>query len=160
MTLLGPHNVSSDHSYDMPMGTADRRASNEFLVCGGHCQPSASLRSTATTMPVPTQAHSPQPVLLGARLQSAPTLTNIYQNKQKLRKQHSDPVCPSQAGAGYSCSPQPRATATTCAHVDLQTKTTSGGFSGSGGTLCSIGGTGVGAPRLGCAQGPPFWEQR
>ena len=53
------------------------------------------------------QAQSPQPLLLGARLQSAPTLTDIYQNKQKLRKQHSDPVCPSQAGAGYSCSPQP-----------------------------------------------------
>lgn len=51
------------------------------------------------------QAQSPQPVLLGARLPSAPTLTDIYQNKQKLRKQHSDPVCPSQAGAGHSCSP-------------------------------------------------------
>lgn len=56
--------------------------------------------------PVP-QAQSPQSVLLGARLQSAPTLTDIYQNKQKLRKQHSDPVCPSHAGPGYSYSPQP-----------------------------------------------------
>lgn len=46
-------------------------------------------------------------LLLGARLQSAPTLTDIYQNKQKLRKQHSDPVCPSHAGAGYNYSPQP-----------------------------------------------------
>ncbi|KAB0366143.1 hypothetical protein FD754_010299 [Muntiacus muntjak] len=326
-TVLGPHNISSDHSYDAPMGTAGRRASNEFLVCGGQCQPSTSPHSAATTMPVPTQvrnyqrieqnltsnagsgtnlhagillpgtarhgsrsktrlstgssrlyspsplvgtipepfgqcccghpwghesrsrnssgspvlqAQLPQPVLLGARLQSAPTLTNIYQNKQKLRKQHSDPMCPSQAGAGYSCSPQPswhgslgssptelhhgsfhisqntsifqpgclgrlswafqgaprdrdnprkcthcvlvqggerqkpistgklsgqqvktpfgghqgsatvpglltlgspshRATATTCAQANLQTKTTSGGSSGSGGTLCSIG---------------------
>ncbi|XP_061247139.1 serine/threonine-protein kinase ULK2 isoform X4 [Bos javanicus] len=200
--------------YDMPMGTAGRRASNEFLVFGGQCQPSVSPHSTAAPIPVPTQvrnyqrieqnltstagsstnlhgsprsavvrrsntsplgflrpgscspapadavpaigrrlstgssrpyspsplvgtipeqfrqcccghlqghesrsrnssgspvpqAQSPQPVLLGARLQSAPTLTDIYQNKQKLRKQHSDPVCPSQAGAGYSCSPQP-----------------------------------------------------
>ncbi|XP_015314225.1 serine/threonine-protein kinase ULK2 isoform X3 [Bos taurus] len=199
---------------DMPMGTAGRRASNEFLVFGGQCQPSVSPHSTAAPIPVPTQvrnyqrieqnltstagsstnlhgsprsavvrrsntsplgflrpgscspapadavpaigrrlstgssrpyspsplvgtipeqfrqcccghlqghesrsrnssgspvpqAQSPQPVLLGARLQSAPTLTDIYQNKQKLRKQHSDPVCPSQAGAGYSCSPQP-----------------------------------------------------
>ncbi|KAB0388205.1 hypothetical protein FD755_003161 [Muntiacus reevesi] len=193
-TVLGPHNISSDHSYDAPMGTAGRCASNEFLVCGGQCQPSTSPHSAATTMPVPTQvrnyqrieqnltsnagsgtnlhagillpgtgrrgsgcktrlstgssrlyspsplvgtipepfgqcccghpwghesrsrnssgspvlqAQLPQPVLLGARLQSAPTLTNIYQNKQKLRKQHSDPMCPSQAGAGYSCSPQP-----------------------------------------------------
>ncbi|KAB0400016.1 hypothetical protein E2I00_017957 [Balaenoptera physalus] len=56
--------------------------------------------------PVP-QPPSPQPLLLGARLQSASTLTDIYQNKQKLRKQHSDPVCPSHAGAGCSCSPQP-----------------------------------------------------
>lgn len=56
--------------------------------------------------PVP-QTQSPQSLLLGARLQSAPTLTDIYQNKQKLRKQHSDPVCPSHAGAGYSYSPQP-----------------------------------------------------
>lgn len=53
------------------------------------------------------QAQSPQSLLLGARLQSAPTLTDIYQNKQKLRKQLSDPVCPSHAGAGNSCSPQP-----------------------------------------------------
>uniref|UniRef100_M3XSF2 ULK2 n=1 Tax=Mustela putorius furo TaxID=9669 RepID=M3XSF2_MUSPF len=56
--------------------------------------------------PVPP-ALSPQPFLSGARLQSTPTLTDIYQNKQKLRKQHSDPVCPSHAGAGYSYSPQP-----------------------------------------------------
>ncbi|KAM9747179.1 serine/threonine-protein kinase ULK2 isoform 6-T7 [Dama dama] len=212
--VLVPHNISSDHSYDMPIGTAGRRASNEFLVCGGQCQPSVSPHSAAAPIPVPTQvrnyqrieqnltstagsstnlhgsprsaavrrsntsplgflrpgscspapadavpaigrrlstgssrpyspsplvgtipeqfrqcccghlqghesrsrnssgspvpqAQSPQPVLLGARLQSAPTLTDIYQNKQKLRKQHSDPVCPSQAGAGYSCSPQP-----------------------------------------------------
>lgn len=55
--------------------------------------------------PVP-QSQSPQS-LLGARLQSAPTLTDIYQNKQKLRKQHSDPVCPSYAGHGFSHSPQP-----------------------------------------------------
>lgn len=56
--------------------------------------------------PVP-QTQSPQSFLLGARLQSTPTLTDIYQNKQKLRKQHSDPVCPSHSGAGYSYSPQP-----------------------------------------------------
>ncbi|NXP46187.1 ULK2 kinase, partial [Heliornis fulica] len=56
--------------------------------------------------PVPS-SQSPQSLLMGARLQSAPTLTDIYQNKQKLRKQHSDPVCPSYAGYGYSHSPQP-----------------------------------------------------
>ncbi|OXB71882.1 UNVERIFIED_CONTAM: hypothetical protein H355_004228 [Colinus virginianus] len=56
--------------------------------------------------PIPP-SQSPQSLLMGARLQSAPTLTDIYQNKQKLRKQHSDPVCPSYAGYGYSHSPQP-----------------------------------------------------
>uniref|UniRef100_A0A2K6UHL5 non-specific serine/threonine protein kinase n=1 Tax=Saimiri boliviensis boliviensis TaxID=39432 RepID=A0A2K6UHL5_SAIBB len=212
--VLVPHNISSDHSYDMPTGTAGRRASNEFLVCGGQCQPTVSPHSETAPIPVPTQirnyqrieqnltstassgtnvhgsprsavvrrsntspmgflrlgscspvpadtaqtvgrrlstgssrpyspsplvgtipeqfsqcccghpqghdsrsrnssgspvpqAQSPQSLLLGARLQSAPTLTDIYQNKQKLRKQHSDPVCPSHAGAGYSYSPQP-----------------------------------------------------
>ncbi|XP_017370395.1 serine/threonine-protein kinase ULK2 isoform X2 [Cebus imitator] len=212
--VLVPHNISSDHSYDMPTGTAGRRASNEFLVCGGQCPPTVSPHSETVPIPVPTQirnyqrieqnltstassgtnvhgsprsavvrrsntspmgflrlgscspvpadtaqtvgrrlstgssrpyspsplvgtipeqfsqcccghpqghdsrsrnssgspvpqAQSPQSLLLGARLQSAPTLTDIYQNKQKLRKQHSDPVCPSHAGAGYSYSPQP-----------------------------------------------------
>ncbi|XP_023369783.1 serine/threonine-protein kinase ULK2 isoform X2 [Otolemur garnettii] len=212
--VLVPHNISSDHSCDVPMGAAGRRASQDFLVCGGQCQPTMSSHSETAPIPVPTQirnyqrieqnltstassgtnphgsprsavvrrsntspmgflrlgscspvpadtvqtvgrrlstgssrpyspsplvgtipeqlsqcccghpqghesrsrnssgspvpqAQSPQPLLLGARLQSAPTLTDIYQNKQKLRKQHSDPVCPSHAGAGYSCSPQP-----------------------------------------------------
>nr|XP_026267143.1 serine/threonine-protein kinase ULK2 isoform X2 [Urocitellus parryii] len=166
--VLVPHNISSDHSYDMPMGTTGRRASNEFLVCGGsavvrrsntspmgflrlgsgssapadtaqtvgrrlsigssrpyspsplvgtipeqfsqcccgHSQGHESRSRNSSGSPVP-QAQSPQSLLLGARLQSAPTLTDIYQNKQKLRKQHSDPVCPSHTGAGYNYSPQP-----------------------------------------------------
>ncbi|KAG8451693.1 hypothetical protein GDO86_003764 [Hymenochirus boettgeri] len=213
--VLVPHNLSSDHSYDMPTTAAGRRASSsEFLVCGGQGQPQVSPRSETAPIPVPTQlrnyqrieqnltsgvspisnphgsprsgvvrrsntspmgflkvgsgspsstdvvqaigrrlstgssrpyspsplvgtipeqlghcccghtqghesrsrsssggslipqSQSPQP-LLGARLQSAPTLTDIYQNKQKLRKQHSDPVCPSYAGQGFGHSPQP-----------------------------------------------------
>ncbi|XP_060503145.1 serine/threonine-protein kinase ULK2 isoform X4 [Panthera onca] len=212
--VLVPHSISSDHSCDVPMGAAGERASNEFLVCAGQCQPTVSPHSETAPIPVPTQirnyqrieqnltstassgtnlhgsprsaavrrsntspmgflrlgscspapadtvqtvgrrlstgssrpyspsplvgtipeqfsqcccghpqghesrsrnssgspvpqAQSPQSLLLGARLQSAPTLTDIYQNKQKLRKQHSDPVCPSHAGVGYSYSPQP-----------------------------------------------------
>ncbi|XP_020923588.1 serine/threonine-protein kinase ULK2 isoform X9 [Sus scrofa] len=216
--VLVPHSVSSEHPHDMPVGIAGRRASNEFLVCGGGvcrpCQPTAPPPSEAAPVPVPTQlrnyqrieqnltsaaspgaslhgsprsavvrrsntspmgfprpgscspapadaaqtvgrrlstgscrpyspsplvgavpeppsqcccghpqgpetrsrsasgspvppAPAPQSLPLGARLQSAPTLTDIYQNKQKLRKQHSDPVCPPHAGATYSCSPQP-----------------------------------------------------
>ncbi|NXL43090.1 ULK2 kinase, partial [Podilymbus podiceps] len=65
-----------------------------------------SLFFIPTGSPIPP-SQSPQSLLMGARLQSAPTLTDIYQNKQKLRKQHSDPVCPSYAGYGYSHSPQP-----------------------------------------------------
>jgi len=74
--------------------------------CCGHPQGHESRSRNSSGSPVP-QTPSPQSLLLGARLQSAPTLTDIYQNKQKLRKQHSDPVCPSHAGAGYSYSPQP-----------------------------------------------------
>uniref|UniRef100_A0A452RW33 Unc-51 like autophagy activating kinase 2 n=1 Tax=Ursus americanus TaxID=9643 RepID=A0A452RW33_URSAM len=74
--------------------------------CCGHPQGHESRSRNSSGSPVP-QAPSPQSLLLGARLQSAPTLTDIYQNKQKLRKQHSDPVCPSHTGAGYSYSPQP-----------------------------------------------------
>ncbi|KAM8814178.1 serine/threonine-protein kinase ULK2 [Rhynchonycteris naso] len=212
--VLVPHSVSSDPSYEMPVGAAGRRASHDFLLCGGPCPPMMSSHGETAPVPVPTQirnyqrleqnlsstagcgtalhgsprsavvrrsntspvgflrvgscspspadaaqtvgrrlstgssrpyspsplvgtipeqcsqcccghpqgheprsrsstgfsgpqALSPQSLLLGARLQSAPTLTDIYQNKQKLRKQHSDPVCPSHAGAGHSCSPQP-----------------------------------------------------
>uniref|UniRef100_A0A8C8SEN9 non-specific serine/threonine protein kinase n=1 Tax=Pelusios castaneus TaxID=367368 RepID=A0A8C8SEN9_9SAUR len=243
--VLVPHNISSDHLYDMPLGAAGRRASSDFLMCGGQspltisgssgtlqkpsssssrssssgsanrqCQPSVSPRSETAPIPVPTQlrnyqrieqnltspaspvsnphgsprsavvrrsntspmgflkmgscspipadatpgvgrrlstgssrpyspsplvgtipeqlghcccgqpqghesrsrnasgspippSQSPQSLLMGARLQSAPTLTDIYQNKQKLRKQHSDPVCPSYAGYSYSHSAQP-----------------------------------------------------
>ncbi|KAK2502303.1 hypothetical protein MC885_018890 [Smutsia gigantea] len=74
--------------------------------CCGHPQGHESRSRNSSGSPV-LQAQSPQSLLLGARLQSAPTLTDIYQNKQKLRKQLSDPVCPSHAGAGNSCSPQP-----------------------------------------------------
>ncbi|XP_039363650.1 serine/threonine-protein kinase ULK2 isoform X3 [Mauremys reevesii] len=197
--VLVPHNISSDHSYDMPLGAAGRRASSDFMMCGGQSpltisgssgtlqKPSSSSirsnssgsanrsavvrRSNTSPMgflkmgscsPVPAdtaqgvgrrlstgssrpyspsplvgtipeqlghcccgqpqghesrsrntsgspipQSQSPQSLLMGARLQSAPTLTDIYQNKQKLRKQHSDPVCPSYAGYGYCYSPQP-----------------------------------------------------
>ncbi|XP_025020919.1 serine/threonine-protein kinase ULK2 isoform X2 [Python bivittatus] len=217
--VLVPHNISSDQSYDLPLAAAGRRASSEFLMCGGQspltvsgsagnfqkpssnnsgsspsgsanrqCQPSVSPRSETMPIPVPTQlrnyqlieqnltsatspgsnphgsprsavvrrsntsplgflktgscspvpadtaqtigrrlstgssrpyspsplgssatqSQSPQSLLLaGARLQNTPTLTDIYQNKQKLRKQHSDPICPSYTGYSYGHSPQP-----------------------------------------------------
>lgn len=48
----------------------------------------------------------PSSQLLGARLQSAPTLTDVYQNKQKLYKQFSDPVQPTTLAYPSSHSPQ------------------------------------------------------
>uniref|UniRef100_A0A672L2B4 non-specific serine/threonine protein kinase n=1 Tax=Sinocyclocheilus grahami TaxID=75366 RepID=A0A672L2B4_SINGR len=48
----------------------------------------------------------PSSQLLGARLQSVPTLTDIYQNKQKLHKQLSDPVHPTASAYPTSHSPQ------------------------------------------------------
>lgn len=45
----------------------------------------------------------PSSHLLGPRLQSAPTLTEFYQTRQKLHKQLSDPVQPSS-----SCSHSPQ----------------------------------------------------
>ncbi|KAM9318484.1 serine/threonine-protein kinase ULK2 [Pholidichthys leucotaenia] len=54
-------------------------------------------RSSSGGSPVPSSQ------LLGARLQSAPTLTEVYQTRQKLHKQLSDPVQPSS-----SCSHSPQ----------------------------------------------------
>ncbi|KAK2847529.1 hypothetical protein Q5P01_010528 [Channa striata] len=55
-------------------------------------------RSSSGGSPVPSSQ------LLGARLQSAPTLTEVYQTRQKLHKQLSDPVQPS----SYSCNHSPQ----------------------------------------------------
>uniref|UniRef100_A0A673K888 non-specific serine/threonine protein kinase n=1 Tax=Sinocyclocheilus rhinocerous TaxID=307959 RepID=A0A673K888_9TELE len=209
--VLVPH-LSGEQSYDLPMGAVGRRASSEFLLCGGPPQPSSgqtpmvSPRSETTPIPVPTQVrnyqrikqnlsssptttlygsprsgtvrrsntspmgfpkmvsgspspadtvqmvgrrlstgssrpYSPSPLvgtipeqlghcccghpqshearsrsssgspvpssqLLGTRLQSVPTLTDIYQNKQKLHKQLSDPVHPTVSAYPTSHSPQ------------------------------------------------------
>ncbi|XP_042298280.1 serine/threonine-protein kinase ULK2 isoform X3 [Sceloporus undulatus] len=75
--------------------------------CCGQLQGHESRSRTSSGSPAPPSP-SPQSLLMaGARLQNTPTLTDIYQNKQKLRKQHSDPICPSYAGYSYSHSPQP-----------------------------------------------------
>uniref|UniRef100_A0A665WRQ2 non-specific serine/threonine protein kinase n=1 Tax=Echeneis naucrates TaxID=173247 RepID=A0A665WRQ2_ECHNA len=68
----------------------------------GHCcchQQSHEPRSRSSSggSPVPSSQ------LLGARLHSAPTLTEVYQTRQKLHKQLSDPVQPSS-----SCSHSPQ----------------------------------------------------
>uniref|UniRef100_A0A674MHP2 non-specific serine/threonine protein kinase n=1 Tax=Takifugu rubripes TaxID=31033 RepID=A0A674MHP2_TAKRU len=44
----------------------------------------------------------PSSQLLGARLQSAPTLTEFYQTRQKLHKQLSDPIQPSSSLCSHS----------------------------------------------------------
>ncbi|XP_068568332.1 serine/threonine-protein kinase ULK2 isoform X1 [Cebidichthys violaceus] len=56
-------------------------------------------RSSSGGSPVPSSQ------LLGPRLQSAPTLTEFYQTRQKLHKQLSEPVQPS---ASSSCSHSPQ----------------------------------------------------
>ncbi|CAN9510997.1 unnamed protein product [Ophioblennius macclurei] len=66
--------------------------------CCCHLQAQESRsRSSSGGSPVPSSQ------LLGARLQSAPTLTEVYQTRQKLHKQLSDPVQPSS-----SCSHSPQ----------------------------------------------------
>uniref|UniRef100_A0A673BBN0 non-specific serine/threonine protein kinase n=1 Tax=Sphaeramia orbicularis TaxID=375764 RepID=A0A673BBN0_9TELE len=57
-----------------------------------------------TQIPIPPPPGSPVPSsqLLGARLQSAPMLTEVYQTRQKLHKQLSDPVPPSSSSCSHS----------------------------------------------------------
>ncbi|XP_028857529.1 serine/threonine-protein kinase ULK2 isoform X3 [Denticeps clupeoides] len=69
--------------------------------CCGHPQGHESRsRSSSGGSPVPPSQ------LLGARLQSAPLLADAYQNKQKLHKQLSDPVHPTNSAFPSSHSPQ------------------------------------------------------
>ncbi|XP_062241420.1 serine/threonine-protein kinase ULK2 isoform X3 [Platichthys flesus] len=53
-------------------------------------------RSSSGGSPVPSSQ------LLGARLQSSPTLTEVYQTRQKLHKQLSDPIQPSSSSCSHS----------------------------------------------------------
>uniref|UniRef100_A0A673I8U7 non-specific serine/threonine protein kinase n=1 Tax=Sinocyclocheilus rhinocerous TaxID=307959 RepID=A0A673I8U7_9TELE len=68
--------------------------------CCGHPQSHEARSRSSSGSPVPSSQ------LLGARLQSVPTLTDIYQNKQKLHKQLSDPVHPTTSAYPTSHSPQ------------------------------------------------------
>ncbi|KAG7470513.1 hypothetical protein MATL_G00114650 [Megalops atlanticus] len=68
--------------------------------CCGHQGHELRSRSSSGGSPVPSSQ------LLGARLQSAPTLTDVYQTKQKLHKQLSDPVHPTSSAHPSSHSPQ------------------------------------------------------
>uniref|UniRef100_A0A8C2ENM0 non-specific serine/threonine protein kinase n=1 Tax=Cyprinus carpio TaxID=7962 RepID=A0A8C2ENM0_CYPCA len=68
--------------------------------CCGHPQSHEARSRSSSGSPVPSSQ------LLGTRLQSAPTLTDIYQNKQKLHKQLSDPVYPTASAYPTSHSPQ------------------------------------------------------
>uniref|UniRef100_A0AAR2LCK7 non-specific serine/threonine protein kinase n=1 Tax=Pygocentrus nattereri TaxID=42514 RepID=A0AAR2LCK7_PYGNA len=68
--------------------------------CGHPHSHEARSRSSSGGSPVPSSQ------LLGARLQSAPTLTDVYQNKQKLHKQLSDPVQPTTLAYPPTHSPQ------------------------------------------------------
>uniref|UniRef100_A0A8C7D070 non-specific serine/threonine protein kinase n=1 Tax=Oncorhynchus kisutch TaxID=8019 RepID=A0A8C7D070_ONCKI len=68
--------------------------------CCGHPQGHESRsRSSSGGSPVPSSQ------LLGGRLQSAPTLTEVYHTRQKLHKQLSDPIQPSTCNYPPSHSP-------------------------------------------------------
>uniref|UniRef100_A0A8C8D9V6 non-specific serine/threonine protein kinase n=1 Tax=Oncorhynchus tshawytscha TaxID=74940 RepID=A0A8C8D9V6_ONCTS len=68
--------------------------------CCGHPQGHESRsRSSSGGSPVPSSQ------LLGGRLQSAPTLTEVYHTRQKLHKQLSDPTQPSTCNYPPSHSP-------------------------------------------------------
>uniref|UniRef100_A0AAY5K4B4 non-specific serine/threonine protein kinase n=1 Tax=Esox lucius TaxID=8010 RepID=A0AAY5K4B4_ESOLU len=67
------------------------------------------LFTTSGTMKMllcPIGSPVPSSQLLGARLQSAPTLTEVYQTRQKLHKQLSDPIQPTTSNYPPSHSPQ------------------------------------------------------
>ncbi|KAF4086028.1 hypothetical protein AMELA_G00101480 [Ameiurus melas] len=68
--------------------------------CGHPHSREGHSRSSSGGSPVPSSQ------LLGARLHSAPTLTDVYQNKQKLYKQLSDPVQPTALPYPPTHSPQ------------------------------------------------------
>uniref|UniRef100_A0A4W5R3L6 non-specific serine/threonine protein kinase n=1 Tax=Hucho hucho TaxID=62062 RepID=A0A4W5R3L6_9TELE len=130
--VLVPH--LSTESCEPPMGAVGRRASAEQPQTTGQT-PMVSPRAETTPIPVPTQVRNyqrikqnlsnsptttlysspshlvvncspvPSSQLLGARLQSAPTLTEVYQTRQKLHKQLSDPIQPSTSNYPPSHSP-------------------------------------------------------
>ncbi|KAK7882224.1 hypothetical protein WMY93_028398 [Mugilogobius chulae] len=103
--VLVPH-ISND-SYDQPMGARRPSSESSCVEVGtipeqlGHCtchlqSHEARSRSSSGGSPVPSSQ------LLGARLQSAPTLSDMYQTRQKLHKQLSDPVQPSSSSCSHS----------------------------------------------------------
>uniref|UniRef100_A0A672KUM8 non-specific serine/threonine protein kinase n=1 Tax=Sinocyclocheilus grahami TaxID=75366 RepID=A0A672KUM8_SINGR len=73
--------------------------------------PMVSPRSETTPIPVPTQVRNYQRIKQNLssnnqQREHVPTLTDIYQNKQKLHKQLSDPVHPTASAYPTSHSPQ------------------------------------------------------
>uniref|UniRef100_A0A3B4ZXG5 non-specific serine/threonine protein kinase n=1 Tax=Stegastes partitus TaxID=144197 RepID=A0A3B4ZXG5_9TELE len=78
-----------------PLGTIPEQLGH----CCCHLQNQEPRSRSSSGSPVPSSQ------LLGARLQSAPTLTEVYQTRQKLHKQLSDPVQPSSSS---SCSHSPQ----------------------------------------------------
>ncbi|XP_045840245.1 serine/threonine-protein kinase ULK2 isoform X6 [Meles meles] len=109
--VLVPHNISSDHSYDMPMGAAGRRASNEFLVCGGQSQPSVSPHSETAPIPVPTQIRNYQRIEQNLT-SPASSGTNLHGSPRSavVRRSNTSPLGFLRPG---SCSPAPADTVQT-----------------------------------------------
>ncbi|TWW77805.1 Serine/threonine-protein kinase ULK2 [Takifugu flavidus] len=71
--------------------------------CCCHLQSHESRSRSSSGGPLPSPGSPfPSSQLLGARLQSAPTLTEFYQTRQKLHKQLSDPIQPSSSLCSHS----------------------------------------------------------
>uniref|UniRef100_A0A674P4U4 non-specific serine/threonine protein kinase n=1 Tax=Takifugu rubripes TaxID=31033 RepID=A0A674P4U4_TAKRU len=69
----------------------------------GHCCCHLQSHESRSRSPLPSPGSPfPSSQLLGARLQSAPTLTEFYQTRQKLHKQLSDPIQPSSSLCSHS----------------------------------------------------------
>ncbi|KAG7279755.1 hypothetical protein CRUP_021371 [Coryphaenoides rupestris] len=93
--VLVPH--LSTESYDQPMGGAGRRASGEFLVCGGTLHPTpgqtpmVSPRAETTPIPVPTQVRNYQRIK--QNLSSSPT-TTLYTSPRSgtVRRSNTSPM--------------------------------------------------------------------
>ncbi|XP_035389832.1 serine/threonine-protein kinase ULK2 isoform X1 [Electrophorus electricus] len=112
VSSVSPSPADAAHTVGRRLSTGSSRPYSPSPLVGtipeqlGHCccghlhSHEARSRSSSGGSPVPSSQ------LLGARLQSAPVLTDIYQNKQKLHKQLSDPVQPSTLAYPPSHSPQ------------------------------------------------------
>uniref|UniRef100_H3DA63 non-specific serine/threonine protein kinase n=1 Tax=Tetraodon nigroviridis TaxID=99883 RepID=H3DA63_TETNG len=91
-----PYSPSPLGLFVSPVGTIPEQLGHCCCHLQNHESRSRSSSGAFPGSPVPSSQ------LLGARLQSAPTLTEFYQSRQKLHKQLSDPTQPSSSLCSHS----------------------------------------------------------